>query len=62
MYAPAVGPLIESLKRASTKEDIEQHDPVAFALLAIGGTFGGITGLIAWLGGTPPERPMAVVG
>jgi hypothetical protein len=37
------------------------HVTMLLALLAIGGTFRGITGLFAWLAGTPPERPMAVV-
>jgi hypothetical protein len=37
------------------------HAAILLALLAVGGTFGGITGLLVWLGGTPPERPMAVV-
>jgi hypothetical protein len=37
------------------------HVAILLAVLAIGGTFGGITRLLVWLGGTAPERPMAVV-
>ena len=37
------------------------HGTMLVALLAIGGTVGGLLRLLAWLGGTPPERPMAVV-
>ena len=37
------------------------HVTMLVALIAIAGTFRGLTGLFAWLGGTPPDRPMAVV-
>jgi high-affinity Fe2+/Pb2+ permease len=37
------------------------HGVMLVALLAIAGTYRGIAALFAWLGGTPPERPMAVV-
>jgi hypothetical protein len=37
------------------------HVAMLLALLAIGGTYRGVNGLIAWASGTTPERPMAVV-
>jgi hypothetical protein len=37
------------------------HVAMLLALLAIAGTFGGITDLLAWPAGTPPERPAASV-
>jgi hypothetical protein len=37
------------------------HASMLVALLAIAGTFRGVIGVFAWLGGTPPERPLAVV-
>jgi hypothetical protein len=46
------------------KENLRKHSMHAtmlVTLLAIGGTFDGIVALLAWLGGTPPDRPMAVL-
>jgi len=37
------------------------HGAMLVALLAIVGTFRGFLSLFAWLGGTDPARPMAVI-
>jgi hypothetical protein len=59
-----IGALFVLLGLLGRKENLRKHvmhAAILLALLALGGTFGGITKLLAWLGGTPPERPMAVV-
>jgi hypothetical protein len=59
-----IGALFVILGILGRKESARKHvmhAAVLLALLAVGGTFRGITGVLAWLGGTPPERPMAVV-
>jgi hypothetical protein len=46
------------------KENLRKHVmhvAMLVALLAIAGTFRGLLGLFAWIGGTAPERPMAVI-
>lgn len=45
----------ESFRRHAT------HAALVVALLALGGTFGGLVELVAWVGGTAPARPMATV-
>ena len=60
-FIGAVFVLLGLLGRKESRRKHVMHAAVLLALLAVGGTFGGIRGLVAWLGGTPPERPMAVV-
>jgi hypothetical protein len=57
----AVFLLLGLLGRKESLRKHAMHAAMLVALLAIGGTFRGITGLVAWLGGTPPQRPLAVV-
>jgi hypothetical protein len=59
-----IGALFVLLGLFGRKESLRKHvmhAAMLVALLAVGGTFNGIRGLLAWLGGTPPDRPMAVV-
>jgi hypothetical protein len=60
-FIGAVFVLLGLLGRKENLRKHVMHATMLVALLAMGGTFSGITGLFAWLGGTPPERPMAVV-
>jgi len=53
--------LLGLLGRKENRRKHAMHVSMLLALLAIGGSFRGITGLFAWLGGAPPDRPMAVV-
>jgi hypothetical protein len=53
--------LLGLLARNEKLRKHSMHVAMLVALLAIGGTFRGILGVFAWLGGTPPERPLAVV-
>jgi hypothetical protein len=59
-----IGAVLVLLGLVGRKEKLRKHAmhlSMLIALLAIAGTFRGVAGLIAWLGGTPPERPLAVV-
>jgi hypothetical protein len=59
-----IGVLFVLLGLLGRKENLRKHAmhvTMLIALLAIGGTFRGLIGLAAWLGGTPPDRPLAVV-
>ncbi|NIV48023.1 MAG: hypothetical protein GWN46_15060 [Gammaproteobacteria bacterium] len=60
-FIGAVFVLLGLLGRKDSLRKHVMHVSILLALLAVGGTFRGITGVVAWLGGTPPERPMAVV-
>ena len=60
-FIGAVFVLLGLLGRKDSLRKHVMHGSLLLALLAVGGTFRGITGVVAWLGGTPPERPMAVV-
>ena len=60
-FIGAVFVLLGLLGRRESLRKHVMHAAILVALLAIGGTFRGITGLLGWLGGTAPERPMAVV-
>ncbi len=60
-FIGAVFALLGLLGRKDSLRKHVMHVSILLALLAVGGTFRGITGVVAWLGGTPPERPMAVV-
>jgi hypothetical protein len=60
-FIGAVFVLLGLLGRKESLRKHVMHVAMVVALLAIGGTFGGITGLLAWMGGTPPDRPLAVV-
>ena len=59
-----IGFVFVALGLLGRKESLRKHAmhvTMLLALLAIGGTFRGITALVSWAGGTPPDRPMAVV-
>ena len=60
-FIGAVFVLLGLLGRKESARKHVMHAAILLAVLAVGGTFRGITGVSAWLGGTPPERPMAVV-
>lgn len=60
-FIGAIFVVLGLLARKETLRKHMMHVTMLLALLAIAGTFRGITGLFAWLAGTPPERPMAVV-
>ena len=53
--------LLGLLGRKESARKHVMHAAILLAVLAVGGTFRGITGVLLWLGGTSPERPMAVV-
>ena len=59
-----IGAVFMVLGLLARKENLRKHvmhATMLVALLAIAGTFGGITRLFAWVSGTQPERPLAVV-
>jgi hypothetical protein len=59
-----IGAVFVVLGLLGRRENLRRHAmhvAMLVALLALGGTFRGITGLVAWIGGTPPDRPGAVV-
>ncbi len=59
-----IGAVLALLGLLGRKESLRKHVmhvAMLIALLAIGGTFKGLLGAVSWLGGTTPERPMAVV-
>jgi hypothetical protein len=59
-----IGIVFVVLGLLARKENLRKHVmhvTMLVALLAIAGTFRGVLASFAWLGGTAPERPMAVV-
>jgi hypothetical protein len=62
---PAVfGIVFAGLGLAGRRESFRRHamhGALIVALLALGGTFGGLVELAAWIGGTAPARPLATV-
>lgn len=60
----AIGVVFAGLGLVGCRESFRRHAmhaALVVALLSLGGTFGGLADLAAWVGGTAPARPMAAV-